>query len=339
MRSTPTAATRFFAGSGGKGLKSGRALVVLSPRPFFLAEATRQASTIAAKRRLVFLTRRRSFFSSPCCSQCLTSSSSTSSSPFQPSQHRAKKSQRSFSSSASSFFSSSPSSTPTSAHEERHEKAAQSQQHPQGEQHEHEHAAKHPKYGSRPACWSCAHFIKQTSLFCSTCNKVQPPRPFNYFELLGIKHSFEVDLNQLEKHYWALQRKLHPDKFHQKSETEKAFSEGVSSEINEAYRTLKNPNKRLKYMLSLAGAPLDESSGTITDPELLMEVMEVRGEIEEATSKDQLRALQRENQEKLRACYAAASEALRHDHLEEARQAAIRLQYLEKVEEELKQRL
>lgn len=81
----------------------------------------------------------------------------------------------------------------------------------------------------------------------------------DYFELLNIPRSFEVDQNLLNQNYFKLQQQYHPDK---------TRDNGLkSAEVNEAYNTLKNRLKRAEYM---AGGNLQAS------PTLLMEIMELR---------------------------------------------------------------
>ena len=89
----------------------------------------------------------------------------------------------------------------------------------------------------------------------------------NHFQLLNLPISFTVDLKQLDANYFELQKQFHPDKtpnFAVKS-----------AEINEAYKTLKNKYKRLEYLVSLQGKPLEAPQT------LLMEMMELREEFEE----------------------------------------------------------
>ena len=81
----------------------------------------------------------------------------------------------------------------------------------------------------------------------------------DFFELLGLPNSFEVDQNLLQQNYFRLQQQFHPDK---------AKDNGAkSAEINEAYNILKNRTRRAEYM---AGGNLTAS------PALLMEIMELR---------------------------------------------------------------
>jgi molecular chaperone HscB len=215
----------------------------------------------------------------------------------------------------------------------------------QQEHHQPHHKHQHPlteeereqneeKFGSNPKCWSCSNFLNRISLFCHSCEKVQPPSQYDYFELMGVPKQFDLDTKKLEKHFWALQRKLHPDNFHTASEREKAFSQGISSMINQAYSTLKHPQKRAKYLLKLAGIEVDETTETITDPGLLMGVMEIRMQVEEAGD-EQLRALDAENKKRLADLYHRISKAFAENRFEEAKQIAFKLQYYGRIDEEI----
>ncbi|MGD0093834.1 MAG: DnaJ domain-containing protein, partial [Planctomycetota bacterium] len=53
-----------------------------------------------------------------------------------------------------------------------------------------------------------------------------------------------LSLDELQKRYYALSRELHPDRFMQKPEAERARALDMSSALNDAYRTLKDPIKR-----------------------------------------------------------------------------------------------
>lgn len=64
--------------------------------------------------------------------------------------------------------------------------------------------------------------------------------------------------------------------------------------INKAYNTLKNPLSRSKYLLKEKGVQVNESD-SLEDPELLMEVMEFREELEEVTSEKDLLSLKQRN--------------------------------------------
>src|SRR5687768_1791659 len=100
------------------------------------------------------------------------------------------------------------------------------------------------------------------------------------FETLGLPRRFEVDPEDVEKRYRELQRALHPDKFAQAPAAERRAALSRAVTVNEAYRTLRDDLQRAAALLRLAGrAP---AGGDRADPELLMEVMELRESLADA---------------------------------------------------------
>jgi len=131
--------------------------------------------------------------------------------------------------------------------------------------------------------------------FCSSCGKVQPPMPVDYFSFFGFPRKLNLDTAQLEKEFYALSRRLHPDVFGQAETQERTWSLEQSSMLNDAYRTLKDPIKRTEYLLRIEGIELEEQSKQATEkaratgelkkqvvpPDLLEEVFELNLHLEE----------------------------------------------------------
>lgn len=67
-----------------------------------------------------------------------------------------------------------------------------------------------------------------------------------------------------------------------------------SSILNSAYRTLSSPVLRAQYILAQEGYPPLETD-KLTDQELIMEVMEAREELEEASSPDAVEIIRERN--------------------------------------------
>jgi len=142
-------------------------------------------------------------------------------------------------------------------------------------------------------CWSCG--TMRATHFCSSCGKVQPPVPSDYFSFFGFPRKLELDTTALEKEFYALSRRLHPDLFAQANPEERAWSLEQSSRLNDAYRILKDPIKRTEYLLRLEGVELEEQSKQATEkaratgelkkqavpPDLLEEVFELNMHLEE----------------------------------------------------------
>ncbi|HXZ79449.1 MAG TPA: Fe-S protein assembly co-chaperone HscB [Terriglobales bacterium] len=144
------------------------------------------------------------------------------------------------------------------------------------------------------ACWSCGSM--RAAHFCSSCGKVQPPLPADYFSFFGLPRKLDIDTAALEREFYQLSRKLHPDLYARSSTQEQGWILEKSAQLNDAYRTLKDPIARTEYLLKLEGVQLQEQSKNATDqaratgavkkqvvpPELLEEVFELNLQLEEA---------------------------------------------------------
>src|ERR1700688_4988901 len=143
------------------------------------------------------------------------------------------------------------------------------------------------------SCWSCG--TMRAVHFCEACGKVQPPAPVDYFTFFGLPRKLNLDVAALEKDFYELSRKLHPDLNAGAGSREQEWSLQQSSLLNDAYRTLKDPIKRTQYLLRLEGVELEEQSKSATEqarstgemkkqivpPDLLEEVFELNIQLEE----------------------------------------------------------
>ncbi|KAL8686258.1 MAG: hypothetical protein Q9224_005503 [Gallowayella concinna] len=145
--------------------------------------------------------------------------------------------------------------------------------------------------------------------------------------------SFHINPVVLRKEFLQLQAKAHPDR-HQGND--KVNAEAASARINDAYRTLLNPLARARYLLSLGGVEMgeDESiagspsdSGGGMDAGLLMEVMEVREEIEAAKSKEEIEGMKAGNDDRINVSEHRLDELFRAGDIEGAKREAVRLGY------------
>ena len=143
------------------------------------------------------------------------------------------------------------------------------------------------------ACWSCG--TMRAVHFCQACGKVQPPAPVDYFTFFGLPRKLNLDVSALEKDFYELSRKLHPDLNARAGGQEQEWSLQQSSLLNDAHRTLKDPIKRTEYLLKLEGVELEEQSKSATEqaratgeikkqvvpPDLLEEVFDLNMQLEE----------------------------------------------------------
>jgi molecular chaperone HscB len=167
-----------------------------------------------------------------------------------------------------------------------------------------------PSKPTKVNCWSCG--AMRAAHFCQQCGKVQPPAPVDYFTFFGLPYKLNLDTAMLERDFYSLSRHLHPDINASSSAQEQDWSLEQSSQLNDAYRTLKDPIARTEYLLRLEGVRLEEQSQTaieearrtgsakkqVVPPDLLEQVFELNMQLEEARMNKKLgepdRTLERE---------------------------------------------
>jgi molecular chaperone HscB len=124
----------------------------------------------------------------------------------------------------------------------------------------------------------------------------------NYFEVFNLGPRLQIDTAALEKQFYTLSRKLHPDRFASRPGAEQEAALAESSQLNDAYRALKDPVLRTQYLLKLEGVELEEQSKAATDaaratggqkkqivpPELLEEVFELNMQLQEMRAAKQM---------------------------------------------------
>ncbi len=189
------------------------------------------------------------------------------------------------------------------------------------------------------SCWSCGGPVDAVAPFCSTCRAVQPPRVVDHFTRLGLPGDFAVNTGDLDRRYFALQRQLHPDRFATKTARERAISQSQAVALNEAYEALKDPLERATYLLKLKGIDANpDGCHTVNDPTLLMEQMERREALMEASTPAAVDALAREAASHVSESEAAIAAAFAAGQLEKAGAETTRLKYLVKLVEEARAR-
>ncbi len=157
-------------------------------------------------------------------------------------------------------------------------------------------------------------------------------KPENFFTLLGIAEGFDVNPEILEANYFTLQKQYHPDRLAGRPEAERVQSLQKASDINEAYRTLKNPLKRAEYLLSLHNIDMKEAK---PDQQLLMEVMEQREALSE-TNNLQLKELTVQAEDNRSQYISNLAELFDRQDFDTAQDVVLKLKYTEKFLEEIR---
>jgi molecular chaperone HscB len=130
-------------------------------------------------------------------------------------------------------------------------------------------------------CWNC-HERTVGTHFCPGCGKVlQVPEHSDYFLMFEMPRKLWIEMGPLEQKFLQLSWKLHPDNFVNALPEERDISLKRSSELNDAYRTLRDPVARVEYLLAIEGMRKEGQTKQQAPPELLEEVFELNESLEE----------------------------------------------------------
>ncbi|XP_045216916.2 iron-sulfur cluster co-chaperone protein HscB-like [Mercenaria mercenaria] len=187
-------------------------------------------------------------------------------------------------------------------------------------------------------CWKCGSPTdEEKELFFCNCGVVQSvPEDLTYFKVMNCEEKFDIDTNSLSRLYKDLQRKLHPDKYSQRSKEELALAEQQSAFVNRAYNTLLKPLTRGQYLLEIHGDPIDESTSAV-NPNFLMEIMEFNEDIAEAVgNKDAVGQLDNINSSRMEKCVEEVSKAFAADDVPKAKECLIKLKYFTNIDDKIK---
>ena len=130
-------------------------------------------------------------------------------------------------------------------------------------------------------CWNC-HERTIGTHFCPGCGKLlQLPQGSDYFAMFELPRKLWIEMGALEQKFLQLSWKLHPDNFVGATEQEREISLQRSSELNDAYRTLRDPIARVEYLLAIEGTRKNGENKQQAPPELLEEVFELNESLDE----------------------------------------------------------
>jgi molecular chaperone HscB len=145
----------------------------------------------------------------------------------------------------------------------------------------------------------------------------------DHFSLFGLSRKLWIEMSALERKFLELSWKLHPDKFVNASAEEQELSLKGSSELNDAYRVLRDPVARVEYLLELEGMRKEGEHKQQAPPELLEEVFELNESLDElreakasggdlTSLRSRLEAEEKNFQEKLGEVDAKLQETAKH---------------------------
>lgn len=138
----------------------------------------------------------------------------------------------------------------------------------------------------------------------------------DHFEVFGLPRRLGIDTAELQRKFYELSRRGHPD-FHQGAPAERqAEILEASARLNAAYRALRDPIARIEYLVRLEEGRDTREGATVkpkAPPELLEEMFEIQEALQEAQSSGQPGGLEAGAKETL----VAQRERLRARHEQE----------------------
>jgi molecular chaperone HscB len=161
----------------------------------------------------------------------------------------------------------------------------------------------------------------------------------SHFDLFGLAPAYALETEALERSYREIQSRVHPDRYAHAGDAERRASLQWTTRVNEAFQILKNPVTRAKHLLELHGVDVAFETNTAMPPEFLMQQMELREALEDATQKkdsarlDSLHKNLLREKQKLEQAIAEAIDA-RRDYAGAAGLVR-KLQFLEKLDSEI----
>ncbi|GLS89999.1 co-chaperone protein HscB [Psychromonas marina] len=161
----------------------------------------------------------------------------------------------------------------------------------------------------------------------------------NYFQLFSLPETFSVDKSVLANTYRELQKQYHPDKFVMLSDAERLTAMQKSTEINDAYETLKNSCLRAQYLLLLAGLDIALEQRTLQDTDFLMQQMMWREQIESFSEddEDEIDAFSANIQQQVNDLESNIGQQLQEEALEATANSVRKLKFMLKLQTEIEQ--
>lgn len=160
------------------------------------------------------------------------------------------------------------------------------------------------------------------------------------FALMGLPRRFQLDLTALDQRWKELQRQTHPDRHAAQGTAAQRVAMQWSVRVNEAYQRLRDPVRRAAYLCELAGAPIDAERNTAMPADFLMQQMQWREALDDASDEPQVQALCDEVRQARQAALQQLAQHLDPPPNPQAASAVVRtLMFLDKFANDVQDRL
>ena len=160
------------------------------------------------------------------------------------------------------------------------------------------------------------------------------------FTLFGLPQRHALDRTELDALRRDLQARVHPDRFASEGAAAQRLAMQWAVRVNEAYQRLKDPLSRAAYLCELRGVPVDAERNTAMPTEFLMQQMQWREALDDASSPAEVQALDDAVARDEAARMAALTEQLDHHTDTAAAAAQVRaLMFVARFRQDIERRL
>ncbi|EMD42054.1 hypothetical protein CERSUDRAFT_147569 [Gelatoporia subvermispora B] len=194
--------------------------------------------------------------------------------------------------------------------------------------HQYSTSSSHP---SRSTCPRCSASLPTPLFVCPKCYYISDVSPeMSYHEMLSVPYEpnpFVVSNLELKRRLRELQSVIHPDRWVGRNQKEQEAAGRLSSIVNNALHHLSDPLRRAEYILRREGFALEETD-KIDDPTFLMEILELREQLSDAHSQEDVDEIRDENTAKMQETIQEIEGLSGQKDWPAMRAAAIKLRYL-----------
>lgn len=156
----------------------------------------------------------------------------------------------------------------------------------------------------------------------------------DHFDILGVERTYTVPIDELKSRYKQLMKELHPDRYATAPKDVATQKAAMATNVTLAYSVIGDPLSRALHLLDLHGSPIQESNDqSLVDHDLLLEVMEIREQIENASTDDEMRPILQSTVARRDELIGQLATAFREKRISDAKILTAKLQYWTRIEE------
>lgn len=156
----------------------------------------------------------------------------------------------------------------------------------------------------------------------------------DHFDILGVERTYTVPIDELKSRYKQLMKELHPDRYATAPKDEATQKAAMATNVTRAYSVIGDPLSRALHLLDLHGSPIQESNDqSLVDHDLLLEVMEIREQIENASTDDEMKPILQSTVARRDELIGQLATAFREKRISDAKLLTAKLQYWSRIEE------